>query len=69
MTKEVPLSEEVQTRKIIPFRHKNIPMMVYEDNDGITHIERDYRIFEADRENPLGHEGRIYRIHTDDPIE
>ena len=41
--KEVPQPQAVQDRKVIPFRQDGVPFMIYEDNMGLTHLDRDYR--------------------------
>lgn len=64
-----PVPEQFERAKILPFRKEGISMMIYEDLQGITHIDRDFRVFEADRENPQGHENRIYRLFEDNPNE
>lgn len=69
MIKEVPLPDTVLTRKVIPFYNGEVPMMIYEDNEGLTHIDRDFRVFEADYENSNGHEFRLYRIPLENPEE
>lgn len=45
-----------------------IPIIVYLDKNDITHIERDWRHYEADQENPWGTEGRLHQ-EIQDPVE
>jgi hypothetical protein len=74
--KEVPQPEPIAERKVIPFAQEGVNYMIYEGIDGLTHIDLDWRepqpnlrILEADRENPAGHENRLYHLFNDRPEE
>lgn len=66
---------EKREREYNPFKEEprryhldGITYIIFEDKTGQEHIEQDYRVFEVDRENPLGHELREHR-ETQEPIE
>ena len=73
--REIEIPDTIQERKVIPFGQDGINFIIFEDREGITHLEIDFRqpqpnlrILEADTENPLGHELRIYSFPKE-PID
>lgn len=66
---EAPLEYNPFEEEPIQLAIDGVPIIIYLDKQGLTHMERDYRVYEADRENPYsGHEFRQHQ-EIQDPIE